>query len=1093
MAESPRVSLPNIAALPPTTAGQIGSGQVLVDPSSVVKELIDNALDARAKSIFIDITANTIDTIQVKDDGHGIPAEDRPLVCRRYCTSKIRDLQDLKEIGSKWLGFRGEALSSMAEMSSSLWVTTRVEGEPVAVKLKFQSNGELDKIERESHPVGTTVKVTGFFERMPVRKQTAIKHSSKWLAKVRHLLQAYAFARPAVRFRLHVLKAQSNKSDFIYAPSSNVSIEDAALKVIGKDCALQCDWTALEANGFAIHAFLPKPTANGSKVSSYGAFVSIDARPVSSLRGTTKQMVTAFKTRLRKISPSMACVKDPFMCVNIVCPPDSYDPNIEPAKDDVMFENGEVVLGAFKQLLNTYYPDTAVVIDINTLPTSVQQLQSSQAENLPNRMCTPVQDCDSDSSPLDRVSLSEFHEQTQWRSSMYGIDEDDLQFIQDEHPLNVEAEEGMRDAQVSNPWTIARMNASVKPRRSVVVHQLLSPAKSRRTDSPQSSPIAITTPRRDLPIDPLTPQSLSKLNSANQLVDELGKSITHMGSRSPGERMYGVENSNGPDPHRLRASGIPPLTNASLTRFNEHNHEGSGMAMSENDNINGAAKETHFPKSTAPHQSQGRQPRTYANKPFSVLVPASENSDTWFGQPMRGYGSQATSRQKMRPKVRDAVMCSRERRSSPRRHVLDAADHTMEDGLYSEDNTDIRDFFGRSSGPKHGTAPPGSFTPINHTSRAHLYHRKISEGPRDIGEQLRAYLERASPTRSSSAGATSMLLDAGDGQVYQHNHPSNVCMRSSSKGIEKQSQQPIMPPYPATATGQRLHEIRPEQAQGTEVHSTATHERKDPNASHHAHPAARRNMPHIIPPHENPTEPTRPRRRTTNGLERTKSSTLPLERIPHGSHTQNLILPIHITIATITHQSCNLDTHVNTLDWRYTTDNAFGIFAAAPASASSVTRWTARLDAMLHMRFGRVSGVDTMSLLHEGVQRGFDSKAQAMSKAISKAKAKPNRERESEKPSVEHAGSPGLAVGTGNGVAVEKDAGNANANAKLNGVGRVEGAENMDMSSFLDLNGTKVPVSVSVSVVEEDGMQNASDKSDEEFADDIDDDMLLDL
>lgn len=144
MSEGPKiVAVPGIAALSSIAARQISAGQVLVDPSSVVKELIDNALDARAKSIFVDITANTIDSIQVKDDGHGIPAQDRPLACRRSCTSKIRDFRDLKGVGGKWLGFRGEALSSMAEMSSSLCITTRVEGEPVAVKLKYGRDGEL--------------------------------------------------------------------------------------------------------------------------------------------------------------------------------------------------------------------------------------------------------------------------------------------------------------------------------------------------------------------------------------------------------------------------------------------------------------------------------------------------------------------------------------------------------------------------------------------------------------------------------------------------------------------------------------------------------------------------------------------------------------------------------------------------------------------------------------------------------------------------------------------------------------------------------------------------------------------------------------
>lgn len=140
---SPPIPLPGIVALKATTAQQISSGQLLVDPSSVVKELIENALDARAKSIFIDISANTLDSIQVKDDGHGIPGEDRALACRRYCTSKIRDYDDLKEVGGKWLGFRGEALASIAEMSDSLSITSRVEGEPVAVRLKYGRNGEL--------------------------------------------------------------------------------------------------------------------------------------------------------------------------------------------------------------------------------------------------------------------------------------------------------------------------------------------------------------------------------------------------------------------------------------------------------------------------------------------------------------------------------------------------------------------------------------------------------------------------------------------------------------------------------------------------------------------------------------------------------------------------------------------------------------------------------------------------------------------------------------------------------------------------------------------------------------------------------------
>lgn len=151
---------PSIAALPSTTVRQIGSHLLLTDPSSVVKELIDNALDARAKSIFVDIAANTIDSIQIKDDGHGIPSEDRALTCRRYCTSKIRDFQDLKEVGGKWLGFRGEALASISEMCGTVSITTRVEGEPVAVELTYQRNGELTSCAYQTVRAAPTMLIT---------------------------------------------------------------------------------------------------------------------------------------------------------------------------------------------------------------------------------------------------------------------------------------------------------------------------------------------------------------------------------------------------------------------------------------------------------------------------------------------------------------------------------------------------------------------------------------------------------------------------------------------------------------------------------------------------------------------------------------------------------------------------------------------------------------------------------------------------------------------------------------------------------------------------------------------------------------------
>lgn len=132
-----------ITALPSNAVRAIGSSQALTHSASLVKELVENAIDGRATNISIEISANTLDDLRVKDNGHGIAPNDRAMICTRYCTSKIRDLHDLENIGGRSLGFRGEALASTAEMSKSLAMTTRIEGEGTAVELKFNCKGQI--------------------------------------------------------------------------------------------------------------------------------------------------------------------------------------------------------------------------------------------------------------------------------------------------------------------------------------------------------------------------------------------------------------------------------------------------------------------------------------------------------------------------------------------------------------------------------------------------------------------------------------------------------------------------------------------------------------------------------------------------------------------------------------------------------------------------------------------------------------------------------------------------------------------------------------------------------------------------------------
>ena len=133
----------SIAALPEATIRALSSSQTISDPAFLVKELIDNALDAKASSISVEVSYNCLDTIQVRDNGIGIAPHDRDLLGRRYCTSKIREFNDISTLGGSSLGFRGEALASVVELSESLTISTRVDGEPFGTKLKIGRRGGI--------------------------------------------------------------------------------------------------------------------------------------------------------------------------------------------------------------------------------------------------------------------------------------------------------------------------------------------------------------------------------------------------------------------------------------------------------------------------------------------------------------------------------------------------------------------------------------------------------------------------------------------------------------------------------------------------------------------------------------------------------------------------------------------------------------------------------------------------------------------------------------------------------------------------------------------------------------------------------------
>ncbi|OCT48964.1 DNA mismatch repair protein MutL [Cladophialophora carrionii] len=468
-----------IEALSEDTTRALGSSLVLNDAKSVVKELIDNALDAQATAISIEISANTLDVIQVKDDGTGIHVEDRQLLCKRGCTSKIRTIEDLSRLGGALLGFRGEALASIVELSQFVTVTTRVDGEVVGTSIKYAASGMISS-SSASHAVGTTIRVQDFLMRIPVRKQSALKASTKTLEAIKSLLFAFAFARPEVRFSLKVPKAKNNKLNWTYAATPNQSLTETTTKIVGKELASVCahhtitsdDCRATVGTDWAISAMLISASADPVKIRNTTQYIFVDGRPVNTERQTMKEIAKSYKRHVQNsvLSATGVSVQRPFLCMQIRCPPESYDVNVDPAKDEVLFLDlrSAQLLSLVESLFSRAYPKPGN--------------RGEGAEN------------------------SAIHKSTASPCGTFGFDKNTLRLsradAEKRDAVNNEAEQEPLSSEDSplpgssmrNPFVIAAMNAKIKPVKmgSNQASGLSSMSGSATSDNPDEE--ALSTP-----------------------------------------------------------------------------------------------------------------------------------------------------------------------------------------------------------------------------------------------------------------------------------------------------------------------------------------------------------------------------------------------------------------------------------------------------------------------------------------------------------------------------------------------------------------------------------------------------------------------
>jgi DNA mismatch repair protein MutL len=309
--------MPVISILPSSVADQIAAGEVVERPSSVVKELVENAMDAGATVIEISLEDGGRKLIRVSDDGTGISSDDLPRALARHGTSKISKAADL--VGVSTFGFRGEALPAIASVSQFEIQTAAADGEGTSIRVAGGRPSPADRIARRR---GTTVSVAQLFYNVPARLKFLRSARSEWRSAVESLT-ALALTQPAVRIHL----SHDGKSALTLPPVSSMRSRLGA--IWGGRYAE--DLLDVDDVAGPIHTsgLVQRPADVGT--STRRGFLSINGRAVRDA-GIARAVESAYRSTI------VAGVRPSFF-LNITVPADAVDVNVHPAKAEVRFRD----------------------------------------------------------------------------------------------------------------------------------------------------------------------------------------------------------------------------------------------------------------------------------------------------------------------------------------------------------------------------------------------------------------------------------------------------------------------------------------------------------------------------------------------------------------------------------------------------------------------------------------------------------------------------------------------------------------------------------------------------------------------------------
>ena len=313
-----------IRLLPDTLINQIAAGEVVERPASVVKELVENSLDAGARAVRVELAAGGRELVAVEDDGCGMDADDALLALERHATSKIADAGDLARIAT--LGFRGEALPSIAAAARLTLETAAADGEGTRVEVEF---GRVLASRPCARPRGTRVAVRDLFDRLPARKKFLRTEGTE----LRHAITALtglAFTRPEVAFTL-----EHGRRTLLELPAVR-EVGQRLPDLVGAKRAREARPVRHATGGVAVNGFLLPPGGSREVV------IAVNGRVVRD-----RLLVGAVNRALR--APSGVVEADAYL--HLTLPPEDVDVNVHPTKAEVRFADPGRVMAALTQAL----------------------------------------------------------------------------------------------------------------------------------------------------------------------------------------------------------------------------------------------------------------------------------------------------------------------------------------------------------------------------------------------------------------------------------------------------------------------------------------------------------------------------------------------------------------------------------------------------------------------------------------------------------------------------------------------------------------------------------------------------------------------